>query len=185
VEFALVLPMLLVLLLGIADFGRVMAAGITIEAAARDGAEAAAQEYVQRQRNDPAPLTGTDYDEIREIAHQVACEEASRLPNRAGSGTTCTMPVTAVCIHDDEAPGDSGGCGTSSGTVDPACTLLSEPWDYSDQIGSGNLPFVEVRICYRFTTLFNLVDLQLPLAQGISVGEVWLQRDRSFVAGDY
>ena len=33
VEFALVLPMLLVLLLGIADFGRVFQAGITTEAA--------------------------------------------------------------------------------------------------------------------------------------------------------
>ena len=39
VEFALVLPMLLVLLLGVADFGRVFAAGITIEAAARNAAE--------------------------------------------------------------------------------------------------------------------------------------------------
>ena len=42
VEFALVLPMLLVLLLGIADFGRVFAAGIILEAASRNGAEAAA-----------------------------------------------------------------------------------------------------------------------------------------------
>jgi Flp pilus assembly protein TadG len=42
VEFALVLPMLLVLLLGIADFGRVFNAGITLEAATRDAAEAGA-----------------------------------------------------------------------------------------------------------------------------------------------
>ena len=41
VEFALLLPMLIVLLLGIADFGRVFQAGITTEAAARDAAEAA------------------------------------------------------------------------------------------------------------------------------------------------
>ena len=39
VEFALVLPMLIVLFLGIADFGRVFAAGITVEAIARNAAE--------------------------------------------------------------------------------------------------------------------------------------------------
>ena len=69
VEFALVLPMLLVLLLGIADFGRVFPAGITIEAAARNAAEAAAQEYLRigpgspaRARNEPAPRCRTEPD---------------------------------------------------------------------------------------------------------------------------
>jgi hypothetical protein len=47
------------------------------------------------------------------------------------------------------------------------------------------LPYVEVRVCYRFTTLFNLTDLQLPFGWSLSVGEVWLQRDRVFVAGTY
>ncbi len=48
--------MLLVLLLGVADFGRVFQAGITIEAAARNGAEAAAQEYRQLARGATLPL---------------------------------------------------------------------------------------------------------------------------------
>lgn len=182
VEFALVLPMLLVLLLGIADFGRVFAAGITIEAAARNAAEAAAQEYVQRQRNDPDPLTTADYDAIRDVAHTVACEEAAGLPNQQGTGATCSMPVTAVCIHDDAA-GDAG-CGNAS-AVQPKCGTLLGGWTAMNQHGAGELPYVEVRICYRFTTLFNLSDLQLPFGQGISVGEIWLQNDRSFVAGDY
>ncbi len=42
VEFALVLPLLLILLLGVADFGRVFAAGITLEAAARNASEVVA-----------------------------------------------------------------------------------------------------------------------------------------------
>lgn len=182
-EFALVLPMLLVLLLGVADFGRVFAAGITIEAAARNGAEAAAQEYVQRQRNDPAPLTASDYDAIRDVAHEVACEEAVKLPGQAGSGSSCTMPLTAVCIHDDDA-GDAG-CGSASAAVPTECTALAGGWSPANQHAIGELPYVEVRICYRFTTLINLTELSLPLAQGISIGEIWLQKARAFVAGDY
>ena len=53
VEFALILPLLLVFLLGVVDFGRIFTAGITMEAAARNAAEAAAQEYQQIIRNTP------------------------------------------------------------------------------------------------------------------------------------
>lgn len=187
VEFALVLPLLLVLLLGIADFGRVFAAGITMEAAARNGAEAAAQEYIQRKRADPTPLdplTAADYGAIREVAHTVACEEATTLPNQAGAGAACTMPVTAVCIHD----GSDTDCGNASAAVPPDCTRLSGSWTSAIEQSTGTLPYlpyVEVRICYRFTTLFNLTDIRLPFNTGLSLGETWLQKDRTFVAADY
>ena len=55
VEFALVLPMLLILLLGIVDFGRVFQAGIVTEAAARNGAEAGA---LERLRGEPPTTPG-------------------------------------------------------------------------------------------------------------------------------
>jgi Flp pilus assembly protein TadG len=45
VEFALVLPIVLVLLLTVSDFGRLFATTITIESAARAAAEVAATEY--------------------------------------------------------------------------------------------------------------------------------------------
>jgi len=46
VEFALVVPILLVLFLAVADFGRVFAASIAVEAATRDAAEATANQYL-------------------------------------------------------------------------------------------------------------------------------------------
>ncbi|MGH2455526.1 MAG: hypothetical protein ACRDHD_04640 [Candidatus Limnocylindria bacterium] len=46
------------------------------------------------------------------------------------------------------------------------------------------LAYVEVRVCYRFTTLFNL-NVDLPFGWGMRVGEFWLQRDRIFAAGTY
>lgn len=189
VEFALVLPILLVLLLGIADFGRVFTAGITVEAAARNAAEAAAQEYVQRKRGDPTPadpMATDDYAAIRELAHEVACQEATSLPNHSGAGATCAMPITAVCIHENEL-GDPD-CGNSSSAIPGECSSLTGGWSNGIEQTDGAgpfLPYVEVRICYRFTTLFNLTDLQLPFGAGLSLGEVWLQKDRTFVAGMY
>lgn len=186
VEFALVLPMLIVLLLGIADFGRVFYAGIVTEAAARNAAEAVAQEYLQMRRGTAVP-TAADYDRLHATAIASACTEAERLPNRAGTGTSCTMPAVAVCIHDDEAelPGyaAAGNCGKEAVAAPAECSAMQPGWTPGKP--SDQLPFVEVRVCYQFTTLFNLQDLQLPLANGLSLGNVWLQKDRAFTVADY
>ncbi|HYI34198.1 MAG TPA: TadE/TadG family type IV pilus assembly protein [Glaciibacter sp.] len=190
VEFALVLPMLLVLLLGVADFGRVFAAGVVLEASARNAAEAAAQEYLQlcRNRSTCPPLDHADYVAIHEVAREEACREAQRLPNRAVDGSgNCYQPAIAVCIHDGhdtlcahEAAGAPGDCtalhAMSSSPSNPAPALYP---------GEPALPYVEVVTCYQFTTLFALSDLDLPLGWSISLGDVWLQRDRTFTVADY
>ena len=106
VEFALVLPMLLVMLLGIADFGRVFAAGIVLEAAARNAAEAAAQEYLQQARNSPT-LDALAYQRIHEVALEEVCREAERLPGEVDDGDgICEMPLASVCVHDLPADPD-------------------------------------------------------------------------------
>ena len=186
VEFALALPMLLVLLLGIADFGRVFHAGIVTEASARNAAEAAAQEYLQQKRS-LGVLTAADYTRIHALALESVCGEAEKLPNRAASGSSCTMPSAAVCIHDDEAELPNytadGWCGKESGTAPNECNAIKAPWNPGKPTGA--LPYVEVRVCYQFTTLFNLQDLRLPLANGLDLGTIWLQKDRAFTVADY
>jgi len=184
VEFALVLPLLLVLLLGVADFGRVFTTGVVLEAAARNGAEAAAQEYVQIRRNNPASLDAADYASLHAVALSVVCAEAERLPNRVVSAGMCTMPYAAVCVH-DSAGGDA--CGSEAGGAPPECSVMDSTWSSAIEQTQPTppLPYVEVRLCYRFTTLINLRNLQLPGGWGLNLGDVWLQRDRSFVAGMY
>jgi hypothetical protein len=201
VEFALVLPMLLVLLLGIADFGRVFSAGITVEAAARNGAEADAQEYVQMARNRPGGmLTTDDYDHLHDVAIEKVCQESALLPNAVSSGGTCTMPApmancsvgpctmpaVAVCVHDGS--GDPGTCGEETAGVPAECTGLNG-WDPlregATPLGSPALPYVEVRVCYRFTTLVNLTNLNLPFGWSLSLGEIYLQKDRNFTVACY
>ncbi len=197
VEFALVLPMLLVMLLGIADFGRVFSAGIILEAAARNGAEVAAQEYLQLARNAPT-IGADDYARIHEVALTEVCREAERLPAEVDvdANGICEMPVASVCVHDLPAlPGDltpppaggDPGCGGESGLAPlPGCSeFASEAWSTAKDGGSVALPYVEVRVCYRFTTLINLSELSLPFGWDLSIGEIWLQRDRSFAVADY
>ncbi len=195
VEFALVLPMLLVLLLGIADFGRVFHAGIVVEAAARNAAEAAAQEYLQLRR-DTTALTTADYDRIHAVAQATVCEEASRLPDKIGSGSLCTMPASGVCIHDDpmELIGYTG-CGADGQSAPGDCVIrddagtaiggVREPLAWPSLWTPGRLPSVEVRVCYQFLTIFPLQALEMPLANGLSLPNVWLQKDRVFTVADY
>jgi hypothetical protein len=181
VEFALVLPLLLVFLLGIADFGRVFASGITMEAIARDAAEAAAQEYLQARRAaSPAAPDATVYAETFARAQDVACDESKTLPNRLDSGGICSMPTIATCIHDEW--GDH--CSTASGTVDPSCTELAT-WPPALPSQAGGLPYVLVSACYRFTTIVNISDLDLPLGWSLTIGDLWLQRERVFTVADY
>jgi hypothetical protein len=181
VEFALVLPMLLVLLLGIVDFGRVFASGITVEALARNAAEAGAQEYLQARRaSAPAQPTGTEYAAVHARVQEVACEEAETLANRTATSGTCTMPVIGSCIHDEWGE----NCSSPSGPVPPSCNgLTTWPPALASQI--GGLPYVQVTTCYQFTTLINLTNIRLPLGWSLTLGEVWLQRERAFTVADY
>lgn len=175
VEFGLVLPLLLVLLLGIADLGRVFASAITLEAAARNAAEAAAQEYVQIDALTPASgLDAAGYQRLHDRALEVACREAERLPDRVldGSGN-CVRPAIAVCVHDDPA-GDTG-CGSEAAGAAAECTELAAGWS-PVRIGP-DLPYVEVRVCYRF-------DLLTSTAIG-DWGSIWLQKANIFTIPNY
>src|SRR6266508_773591 len=122
-EFALVVPILLIVFVAIADFGRIFAASIDVEAATRDAAEATANEYLSAPPGDPA-LTAAErlqvaapggnqpyYDKLHTYGAGVVCAELRGLPNTnydSGTNTCPDMPIVIVCIHD----GQDGGCGT-------------------------------------------------------------------------
>jgi hypothetical protein len=202
VEFALLLPLLLIILLGVADFGRVFQAGIVMESATRAAAEAGALEYLRETSTGNAP----DYSLIRERAAEVACEEA-KLENvdtgnpdgtpyahadhyPASPRTHChEWPIIRVCVH-DEAQGDVN-CGQPESVGDAAvpgadCPSTDGGWNPQNQIdvlptAANSTPskaYVEVRTCYRFTTL-------IPVNDFLPIGEVFLQRRAIFTVADY
>lgn len=194
VEFMLVLPLLLVLFLGIADFGRVFATGITLEAAARNAAEIVAEEYrrsppdgVYADQTLPAPSPGNPafYQPLHELAARAACREAAGLDGSTfdpdtdqcpfDSGAGEWMPVFLVCIHDNADPlCDQPAFGA---TIPPQCSALLNPPVNTMEGGDEHSRYVEVRICYRFSML-----IQLPV---LPLDDVWLQKTRVFTVAYY
>ena len=190
VEFALVLPMLIVLLLGIADFARVFQAGIVLEAAARNGAEVAAIERLRNRPPTDPSLLDAYYAHLHDIAAQAACAESRSLPNTTyvaddpmtsvpDDDACAEWPVIAVCVQDGQDPLCGDLAAGYSSTPPGECDELSEigPLRTPNAIISHS---VEVAVCYRFTTLMSL-DLDLPFGWGLSLGNVDLQRSRAFV----
>ena len=94
------------------------------------------------------------------------------------------MPYSSVCIHDGSG---LDNCGGEAGAAPAQCSEMTNGWSdaIANPVGPDALPYVEVRACYQFTTLFNITDLQLPFGWNVTLGNVWLQRDRAFAAGNY
>jgi hypothetical protein len=177
--------MLLVLLLGIADFGRVFQAGIVTETAARNGAETAALERLRAKPPTDPGQRDAYYDNLHLVAARAACREARVLANStfdAATGTCGSMPIVRACVHD----GIDTTCGAPipgfSAAVPSGCADLdgsTVPWNAASA-GDTASHAVEVRVCYQFTTLFNL-HVSLPMHAGLNLGDVWIERTRYFV----
>ncbi len=194
VEFTLILPIMFVLLLTVADFGRLFAAGITIESAARTAAETAAGDYLVELRLMPGglpPLTPAGYDRIHRAAWQSVCDEASTLPNAvsAAPGTECDGLPTVVCVHDVDNPGDPGdtNCGTvhngAGGTA--GCPLVAAGSSNLKTGGAEASKYVEVRVCYRFTAFFAMNIPFLGGSLSPLAGDFFVERIRTFTVADY
>lgn len=178
-EFALVIPFLLIILLTVADFGRYFAASLNIESIARTAAEVSAQEYLR------APLP-VDYRAVHGYAWQSVCDEAKGLANVTynGPATECTGIPTLVCVHD----GSDSECNTPynvAGGVPPECTVMTDPISNAQTGGSELSKYVEVRVCYRFSTIFAF---SIPFVGGDLTplsGNFFIQKIRTFTVADY
>ena len=181
-EFALILPLLLVVLLGVVDFGRVFAASITTEAAARDGAEMGAIERLRnRPPTDPAERI-TYYTALHEEVARAVCSEMSVLPNTTfnpADRTCSSLPVVRVCVRDDVDPLCGAPIAGFASSVPSQCGHILVAWSNASG-GAVASHSVEVRVCYQFTTLFNL-HFTLPGNVGLDLGDIWIQRERVFV----
>jgi TadE-like protein len=167
VEFALLAPILVFLVMAIVDLARVYTTSIDVESAAR---EAADYGTFGSQKWNPAlyalPTTGTEAKmRLR------ACVAASKLPDYVGPDDSCTNPVVTYDLSPDRGatwgPYDAGmGCDTA--TREPPCWLrvtvhydfrLIAPFHF-DFFGVGlGLP---VSIPIERSSVFPMTDLSLP-----------------------
>lgn len=94
VEFALILPIVMFLLIAIGDFARVYATALTVEAGVREGAD-----YGGFQRSNWLPTNTTL---TRSEIERRVCAASSTLPDYLESGGTCTNPgVTIELLNPD------------------------------------------------------------------------------------
>jgi hypothetical protein len=170
----------------------VFQAGIVMESASRAAAEAGALEYLREVagKDDSYTVPASSYARIRDVAVAVACAEA-RLPNADPESGCASGPAISVCIHDAAAGDANCGDGTTA-PVPPQCTdILGDMNPTSNLVvqatDANEFPrhaYVEVRTCYRFTTLFEL-NMSLPMNTGLALGDVYLQKEAVFTVADY
>ena len=183
VEFALVAPILLMLVVVVADFGRVFATMLAVEAAARDAAEAVANEYLA---NPPGPLdqpapAGVSgyYAPLHALAVKTVCSEMSDLPNTAfdaGTATCAGMPLIEACIHDGQ---DTECASEAQGAAIPSgCATLSAGPPTNANAGTNSPRWTEVRICYQFTPILS----NMPI---LNFASLWVERTRTFTIPCY
>jgi Flp pilus assembly protein TadG len=137
-EFALILPILLVLLLGIADFARLYNTMITVEAAAREAADYGTLYPWQWDASAPANNRDTTVAAMR----QRACVATSHLPEYAGPDASCTNPSFSYDLDE-----------TAAGVSENQCHLVAR---------SATPCNVVVNLEYRFDLLVPTSLLGLP-----------------------
>lgn len=143
IEFALILPPLLLIALAIGDFGRVFVNAIAVESGARAAADYGAFQKSNWCVIDPDTLACTDVNVAATEAEMErrACTAVMALPDYVGAadGSTCTNPTFSYVL--EPAP--------ASSPYDPACDLSQE----------GCVKVVHVTLTYEFHTALNLPPL--------------------------
>jgi hypothetical protein len=117
VEFALVAPIMIVLLLAVVDLSRIYTTMISVESAAR---EAADYGTFGSQRWDPTLFDLTPDGTVAQMERR-ACRAASNLPDYRGPDDNCSNPTFAY-----ELSGDRGATWTASPTADEVTALACD-----------------------------------------------------------
>jgi hypothetical protein len=153
-ELAIVVPVIFLILLAIADLGRVYTSAVAVEAAGREAADYGAFDATQW-------IPANVPDTVQEMKRR-ACIAAkgSHLEGYAqsnpGDDSTCTNPTFSCTL---ERGGSSVPCDSSGGFVGPA--------DCSKDIKTTNPACtVHVHLDYEFRTFFAIP----PMPQSIDLG---------------
>jgi hypothetical protein len=172
VEFALIAPIMIVVMLAVVDLARIYTTMLTVESAAR---EAADYGTFGSQRWNPTLFNLTP-DGTEAQMERRACVAAKNLPDYVGPDDNCANPTFAYALS-----GDRGATWTPAPTVADVTTLacddkLREPpcwvrvtlhYDFH-LIAPFHMDFFGVSLglpntlAFERTSIFPMTDLELP-----------------------
>jgi hypothetical protein len=169
VEFALIVPILIILVLAVVDMARIYTTMINVESAAR---EAADYGTFGSQKWNPALYGLVPGGTVAEMQHR-ACVASSKLPDYQGPDDSCTNPSFSYELSGDlgatwhTSPADvSPGC--DDGSREPPCWLrvtlhydfhLIAPLNFTISGVTYGLPST---IAIDRASVFPMTDLSLP-----------------------
>ena len=165
VEFALIVPMLLLLLMGTVDLARVYMTMLSVESAAR---EAADYGTFGSQRWNPAVVDLVPDGTVAQMQHR-ACVAASKLPDYAGPDTGCANPRFSYQLSTDRGATWAAydpGAGCDDAIREPPCYLkVTLEYDFRllvplhiEAFGSSyGLP---TSITFERSSVFAMTDLE-------------------------
>lgn len=157
VEFALVVPLMLIFFVAVSDLARLYTTMTTIESAAREAADYGS--FDSSYWTDPVTTQA-------QMTHR-ACMAASNLPDYAGSMSggvaTCSNPVVTLEL----LPNDPASCADS--VREPPCRVRATlTYDFHlilplhiDFGGGQSFGFPD-QLTFERTSTFAMTDLQLP-----------------------
>lgn len=157
VEFALVVPLLLLFFVAVADFARLYTTMTTIESAAREAADYGSFQSAY----------WTDEPGVRVQMTHRACLASSTLPDYDGTtdamAATCSNPTVAIALD----PPDSVSCSVS--TREPPCRVTATlTYDFHlilplhIDLGGGQSFGFPDHLTFERASTFAMTDLQLP-----------------------
>ena len=153
-EFAIIVPVVFLILLGIADLGRVYTSAVAVEAAGREAADFGAFDATAWNPGNVA-ITVQEMKRRACVAAKGSHLEGYAQSNPADD-STCTNPAFSCTL---EQNGGSVDCATSGGFVGPA--------DCSKDIKTTNPACtVHVHLDYAFRTFFAIP----PMPESIGLG---------------
>jgi Flp pilus assembly protein TadG len=153
VELTLILPILLMLLLGIADFARLFNTMISVESAAR---EAADYGTLYPWQWNPDGNRDTTVAQMQ----QRACAATSHLPEYVGDETTCTNPTFQWTLDNSPAGVPPHQCHTVTRTSTPCNVEVTLTYRF-DLIAPTGLLGIPPSMTFSRTAIFAISDFEI------------------------